>query len=570
MKKLMLLGSVGMLVLLVAVPAKAELCGKCKGNMLIMSIGKCVECGAQTGSGAKKLCPTCSGKMGECEVCRARLKGAAEPGPKDTGAPAAPRTIDTTMSATYTSGKWTYKYRITAKGTRSQGRWGELSFAGKRMPEPANVNDHYETPWGKIFWVGPGNFRWGLHRWMPQPRGHKAMGKLLPAPVSLAVAPLKLDDGHHGRTVPAIVGQTIIIRLKGNASTGHTWRPAKLTGRSVRLIGGPTYEQGAAAVGAGGVFLFTYEAIRTGKAKIHLEYRRPSEKNKPPAKIFTVNVDVQANPTGERVKMLKEAVDKFQLHLRYYGPQDKPYYALTLRVPQVKDRRSPFWPAAQLTKDQAGKIIDHLAADGFLARAGNIATKHIKVPAGPAYTMTVLGPSGTELYEVLGWELPMLQRLDALRKVLDGDPARQMDLLLGRMSGHRRQWQRAAGGGQGVAGKVEKLKGNFMPGVVGPGIGIGRRGQKTPLSVPVHVFRGKVKAFKKPDRNHAALVKVVRSDKDGVFKVELPTGEYTVVAEIDGKLYLNHFTGSGHWATATVRQGQWTTFNIEDTSQAAF
>ena len=48
-----------------------------------------------------------------------------------------------------------------------------------------------------------------------------------------------------------------------------------------------------------------------------------------------------------------------------------------------------------------------------------------------------------ELYEVLGWEMPLLKRLDGLRGVLDGGAAEAMDLLLGRMSGHRREWEKA-------------------------------------------------------------------------------------------------------------------------------
>ena len=36
----------------------------------------------------------------------------------------------------------------------------------------------------------------------------------------------------------------------------------------------------------------------------------------------------------------------------------------------------------------------------------------------------------------------MLKRLDGLRKVLDGDAAKGMDLLLGRLSGLRKQWEK--------------------------------------------------------------------------------------------------------------------------------
>ena len=54
------------------------------------------------------------------------------------------------------------------------------------------------------------------------------------------------------------------------------------------------------------------------------------------------------------------------------------------------------------------------------------------------------GAGGPEFYERLGWGLPLLSRLDGLRGVLDGDAAKAMDLLLGRLSGHRKEWERQA------------------------------------------------------------------------------------------------------------------------------
>jgi inhibitor of cysteine peptidase len=61
-----------------ASPAAAKLCGKCEGKMYIASVGKCVECGKWTSSGAFKLCKKCSTKLGQCEHCRAPLGGGKE------------------------------------------------------------------------------------------------------------------------------------------------------------------------------------------------------------------------------------------------------------------------------------------------------------------------------------------------------------------------------------------------------------------------------------------------------------------------------------------------------------
>jgi hypothetical protein len=126
----------------------------------------------------------------------------------------------------------------------------------------------------------------------------------------------------------------------------------------------------------------------------------------------------------------------------------------------------------------------------------------------------------------------------------------------------------AAEPAQGVSGKVIKMTGNFMP---GPGPRPG--GTQAPLSVPVHVFKGKVAPFQKPDPRHPQLVKIVNSDKDGAYRVALEPGEYTLVAEIEGKLYLNSFTdGAGKmvWSTVAVTAGKWAIWDIKDSSGAAF
>lgn len=126
---------------------------------------------------------------------------------------------------------------------------------------------------------------------------------------------------------------------------------------------------------------------------------------------------------------------------------------------------------------------------------------------------------------------------------------------------------------QGIVGRVEKLTGNFMPQAVPPGQGPAAGGgtnAKTPLPVPVHVFRGRVKMFEKPDPRHPALLVVVRADKEGKFRVPLEPGEYTVVAEIDGRMYLNDMTDAGEWTPVQIEPGVWRDVRIEDTSDAAF
>ena len=148
----------------------------------------------------------------------------------------------------------------------------------------------------------------------------------------------------------------------------------------------------------------------------------------------------------ERAKLLKQHVDKFMLVIRYYGRQDKDklYYSLTLRVPVVGDTRTSFWPAAQISKAQAERIIEHLDRTGILAAAGNLHNKGFAPPKGPTYALTMTGPNELRLYEPLGWDLKMLKRLDALRKVLDGEAAKAMDKLIKALAPQRKKWENQA------------------------------------------------------------------------------------------------------------------------------
>lgn len=141
--------------------------------------------------------------------------------------------------------------------------------------------------------------------------------------------------------------------------------------------------------------------------------------------------------------VMKKNVASFTLTLRYHGPQDKPHYRLLLTAVPIERKERPFEMIRFLDARQAGKIIDHLAEEGFLAGAANIESKKIAYPKGPAYTMTVTGHG--VLYQNLGWDLKTLHRLGALRKVLTSKAGKAMDKVLKPLEPQRKKWQKAAG-----------------------------------------------------------------------------------------------------------------------------
>jgi hypothetical protein len=162
-----------------------------------------------------------------------------------------------------------------------------------------------------------------------------------------------------------------------------------------------------------------------------------------------------------RAEQLKSAIKSFKLEMRHSNvDEDKPYYTVTLTVEGIRcDRMNAFEPQAQITEEQAQKIIDCLATGGFLDRAEELkAGEKEKYPSSSVvvkkaqvgdqtvetsqtmvhYAMKVTAGK-VIFYEDLGAGRPMLKRLDGLRKLLDGDAAKAMDLLLGRLAAYRKE-----------------------------------------------------------------------------------------------------------------------------------
>ena len=131
-----------------------------------------------------------------------------------------------------------------------------------------------------------------------------------------------------------------------------------------------------------------------------------------------------------RAKALKDNIKDFSLTLDYYGDEDKPYYRLTLLGPAqfapVKEKlrkADPFRPVLEVQPALAGKIIDHLATEGYLDTAKQwdlrvlLRSKRV-MPKGPCYRLTVGRTAKWMVFEQDLWGKELLAKLDGLRAVL--------------------------------------------------------------------------------------------------------------------------------------------------------
>ncbi|HEY8198767.1 MAG TPA: protease inhibitor I42 family protein [Candidatus Limnocylindrales bacterium] len=103
----------------------------------------------------------------------------------------------------------------------------------------------------------------------------------------------ELTAADSGSAIEVPNGQSIVIRLDANSTTGYSWQQAPGLDESVVKFVSESYQQATASpgmVGVGGTDTWTYEAVGAGTTTIALAYQRASDPTA--TQSFTVNVTV--------------------------------------------------------------------------------------------------------------------------------------------------------------------------------------------------------------------------------------------------------------------------------------
>jgi inhibitor of cysteine peptidase len=104
---------------------------------------------------------------------------------------------------------------------------------------------------------------------------------------------VKLDAGDAGSQVELNAGQTLVVSLEGNPTTGFTWEAAELDEQVLRQVGEAEFKPDSDAIGSGGVQTLRFETVNSGQTTLDLVYRRPWEEDVEPAETFSVQVVVR-------------------------------------------------------------------------------------------------------------------------------------------------------------------------------------------------------------------------------------------------------------------------------------
>ena len=107
---------------------------------------------------------------------------------------------------------------------------------------------------------------------------------------------IKLGIDANNSQVEMEKGQTLIITLDSNPSTGFSWERAATEDEALQQVGEVEFRQGPQnkdMVGVGGQQILRFKAEKAGQTALELVYHRPWETEAKPAETFVVQVLVR-------------------------------------------------------------------------------------------------------------------------------------------------------------------------------------------------------------------------------------------------------------------------------------
>jgi inhibitor of cysteine peptidase len=105
------------------------------------------------------------------------------------------------------------------------------------------------------------------------------------------MATIEVTRAEDGASVDARVGDTIVVRLSDNPTTGYRWELEPVAGDRM-LLEDAGYEPSSRAIGSGGAATWTLHAAAAGTSTIRVKRWRPWEGDSSVLERFAVTVHV--------------------------------------------------------------------------------------------------------------------------------------------------------------------------------------------------------------------------------------------------------------------------------------
>ena len=104
---------------------------------------------------------------------------------------------------------------------------------------------------------------------------------------------INVDASHSGKQVEISVGDSLVVTLASNVTTGYSWSLTGIGDESVLQKSGNQYiAPKTNLVGAGGQEVWTFKALKKGTSTISMGYSRPWEVGTPPIETLGLTVVV--------------------------------------------------------------------------------------------------------------------------------------------------------------------------------------------------------------------------------------------------------------------------------------
>ena len=113
------------------------------------------------------------------------------------------------------------------------------------------------------------------------------------SPASGTDSNISIGAGDSGKTITLHEGDTLIVTLDGNTTTGYNWLLQTMDPAILKQIGEPAYAPESDSPGAPGRISLTFQAVKSGQADLVLNYIRSFEKDVAPLHTFEVTVVVE-------------------------------------------------------------------------------------------------------------------------------------------------------------------------------------------------------------------------------------------------------------------------------------
>ena len=104
---------------------------------------------------------------------------------------------------------------------------------------------------------------------------------------------VEVNQEMNGGSVELEQGQTLVLKLASNPTTGYDWEIVDLNGAILEQVGEVDHKADSGLIGSGGVNTYTFKAVGSGNMQLTLVYHRSWEKDIPPIETFELDVIVK-------------------------------------------------------------------------------------------------------------------------------------------------------------------------------------------------------------------------------------------------------------------------------------